>query len=247
MGDLMGAGGGDDVLSGLEGVDDGGAADAAAEQADSGADQVANQATAAAAALDGADGLLNDSFGDQLDTLERGMDDLEDQTEGMDDANNTSTSNHNSAAPAGPSAAAVGVAVAEGAVLGTYLVGGGPSQAQDGNKARGAHNQDGQSQGDIVVEEEPEAKKAGRFGWVGNLGSAIATAAKESVAGAILGDGLAEMLVEKQEEKADERREEKERSKRDLQASMTDLHQSSTSVSGGSKRDLNQSPGGPKR
>jgi hypothetical protein len=256
MSDLIG---GDDVLAGLEDVDDGGAADAAdaAEQANSGAEQVGTNATAAAAALEGADGLLNDSFGDQLDTLEKGMDDLEGHVEGMDDLNN-GASNASATASGGSSAAAVGVAAAEGAVLGTYFVGGGPNQGvRGGNKSRGAHDQ--QSQGDIVVEAEAEPEPAttkktgGRLGWVGNLGSAIATAAKESIAGAVLGDDLAEMLVEKQEEKAEERREKNQRSQSSLQSSKSDfLNQSTTSVSlggnqGSSKSDLNRSQGSLRR
>ena len=49
-------------------------------------------------------------------------------------------------------------------------------------------------------EEIEESPKKGKFGWIKNMGSALATAAKEHVATSILGDDWGEALVERMEE-----------------------------------------------
>jgi hypothetical protein len=239
MGDIasvFGGGGDDDMLGGLSDVDAEGAADVADQAGSAGADAATDHATAVAGALEGADGMLNDSFGDQLDTLERGMDDLENQT---DTPAAAAASSSSTAAPSG--AATIGVAAAEGAIIGTAFVGRAPDE--DGNKKRGSqppHDRDG-----IMVEDEPaiEQEKKSRFGWIGNVGAALATAAKESIAGAVLGDDLGEMLVEKQEERAEERKEERNRSKSELNASQSDFNRSKTDMTG-SNSELNKSKNG---
>ena len=52
-------------------------------------------------------------------------------------------------------------------------------------------------------EEIEESPKKGKFGWIKNMGSALATAAKEHVATSILGDDWGEALVERMEEGPD--------------------------------------------
>jgi hypothetical protein len=53
-------------------------------------------------------------------------------------------------------------------------------------------------------EEEEEGKKKSRFGFIGTFASAVSTAAKEMVAGELLGDDFGEQLVEKIEEDEEE-------------------------------------------
>lgn len=239
LGDLMpGFGGGaeDDMLGGLADVDDGGAAEQAAADSADQADAATSQFAAVTGAIEGTDAFLNDSYGDQLDTLEKGMDDLEQQTDAIAEAGNQGA---NAAATQGQlaGAAATGVAAAEGAIIGTAFAG------SNENKERQLQGQG--DRGVAIARDEPmvdsddddEPAKKSRFGWIGGLGSAIATAAKETVAGAVLGDDLGELLVEKQEEKK-----EQNRSKSDLNASRSDLNNRSRSdLLGGSKSDLSES------
>lgn len=195
MGDIMGGG---DIpgLDNLDGLDDADGVDAPDDIDTSGVEDAADQAgidgdtqaNAAASAIDNANSLLNDSYGDQLDSLEKGMDDLEGRTEGLDGgdqaaqaAQGQSQAQARSMAVGG---AAAGVAAAEVAIIGTGMIGGNEN----------TQNRDGK-------EEDSESKS--RFGWIGNLGSAIATAAKETVASAVLGDDLGQMVVEKQEERSE--------------------------------------------
>jgi hypothetical protein len=271
VGDLMpgmfggGGGGMDDMLGGLAdggdvNVDDGGAVDQAAASSADQAGAATGQFAAVSGALDGTNTFLNDSYGNQLDTLEKGMDDLEQQADALADAGDRGADAAAAATTTqGPLAggAAMGVAAAEGAIIGTAFTGNNNNERQQGRAGS-------RSVGVAIPEDEPmvddgddEPEKKGRFGWVGGLGSALATAAKESIAGAILGSDLGELVVEKQEERQDEKKKEKEeqnRSKSNLNASRSDLNSSSRSrndlwngggsngdLSGSSRSDMNRS------
>lgn len=170
---------GGDGLDGLQDMADdaAGAADGAGDAANA----MNDNAMAATSAMNTMDMLAGDDMMDNLDNLDKledGMDNLEDKNEVGGDGDNRT--------PGGKAADFAGGAAIGGAVAGG--VGVPPGVRTDGEESE---------------EEEVEEKK-GRFGWLGDMASAVKTAAKETLVGAVLGDDLAEYLVEKQEEKAEE-------------------------------------------
>lgn len=204
MGDLTG--GGDD-LGGLDEdvpVDDLADAGDAAEAAASAADHA--EAVAAASEL-----VLND---DVAGGLEDGMDEMvethdESATDKGDDNRNAQR------AKAGAIGAAGGLAVH------SIPGGGGKSRSAPAEGEEGEENKEGKTldEDDTVAEgedgeeaegdEKKKKKKKSRFGVVGSAFGTLATAAKEHVASALLGDDFGEMLVEKIEDDKDEDDEEK--------------------------------------
>lgn len=197
MGDLMG--GGDD-LGGLEEVEDiptNDLADAAESAGDHAASAADNAAGAANRLAQTSEMLLSDDTFDNLDNFETGLDGIEDTHDDraagaagtdVDAADGDKGENRNaSRAKAGAIGAAGGLAI----------------HAASSGRPRGAGDEEpkeGKALEDDEEKEEEEKPKKSRFGFVGNMVSSLATAAKEHVATAVLGDDFGEMLVEKQEE-----------------------------------------------
>ena len=194
--------GNDDPLAGLE--EAGNAADAA-DAADDAADQAADEANNAAdKANEAADNLAmaaaaSDAVDtDMVDGLEDGMDEVEDTYDEKQDA------------AQGKNAAAVGAGAAVGVAAGgaaAVAISRGGGDEEEGSVA----SEDGEKE----IEEDEKKKKKGKFGFVGKWASAVSTAGKEYIAGAILGDDLGEMLVERQEEESESEGEDDKRTKSD--------------------------------
>lgn len=191
MGDFIPEGDDDFPMDDVDIDDD--ALDKAADDADDMADaaeDAAEAAESAALAMENAnaiagatDLILSDDVADNLDQLEDGMDQVEETQENQQDGKDD-----DKAQIAAAGAGAVACAVAPVGILG------GENREADGEEGE---------------EEEEEPKKKGRFGFIGGFASAISTAAKETVAGALLGEDLGELIVEKQEEEAEEEDDEK--------------------------------------
>jgi hypothetical protein len=202
MGELTG--GGDD-LGGLEEVEDIPTDDLAdaAEGAGAAASDTANGLAATSEIL------MSDETFDNLDNLEDGLDEIEDThddraagagTDGDADKGDSGKGENRNAsrAKAGAIGAAGGLAV-------HTAMPGGRSRGADGEPKEGKTLDDDKTlYDDQEGEEEEEKSKKSRFGFVGNMVSSLATAAKEHVASAVLGDDFGEMLVEKQEEDKEE-------------------------------------------
>jgi hypothetical protein len=205
--------GGDDELAGLEDVPADDLADAAEATGEAAETAAESAASAAQAAGEAAELLLSDDVADNLDNLEDGLDEIEDTHDDRAASAEAEDANRNaSRAKAGAIGAGVGLA-ATGIPTGRKK----KSRGVDGEV-----DEEGNIIGDKEVpegeeeEEEEEEKKKSRFGFIGNMVGAVATAAKEHVATAILGDDFGEMLVEKQEEDKEEDDEEKNSQDGDL-------------------------------
>jgi hypothetical protein len=168
----------DDALGGFE--ED--AVDDAADQAEAGANGAESAADQAAQLATASEVVMNE---DAIGGIEDGMDEVEDthdeKQEGSDDK--------------GINAAAAGGGAAAGAVaaggVGVYAATRGGGGEQEGEEEE-------------EEEEVVEKKKKSRFGVVKGWASAVSTAGKEYIAGALLGDDLGEMFVERQEEEKEE-------------------------------------------
>ncbi len=92
--------------------------------------------------------------------------------------------------------------------------GGGAAIAGSRGKPTGDEEEGGEQGEEFEDEAEPqEEKRKGRFAFIGNLASAISTAAKEHVATALLGDDFGEALVERmggEKEDEDDNKDKKE-------------------------------------
>jgi hypothetical protein len=145
-------------------------------------DGIADAAESGASTAENAAGLASTADvlleSDNFDNLEDGMDTLEDK--------------HDAAVERDSARAAAGNAAAGGAVVGGGMAG--TEVVKD--RSTSADEQD--------EDEDNTPKKKNRFGFVAGGLSAIATAAKEHIATAVIGDDLGEMLVEKLEEDEDE-------------------------------------------
>jgi hypothetical protein len=82
---------------------------------------------------------------------------------------------------------------------------GGGSRGADDKEPKEGKTLDDDKTVDEEEEEEEEKPKKSRFGFVGNMASALAPAAKEHVATGLLGDDFGEMLVEKNGKKTRKR------------------------------------------
>jgi hypothetical protein len=102
-----------------------------------------------------------------------------------------------------------------------------------GGTSRGVANGEGDEEAgegfndEEETEEEPK-KKNKLFGAIKNLGSAVATAAKEHVAGAILGEDFGESLVERMEGGDDDKEEDEEKGDGDKKGKDEDEGKSKT-------------------
>jgi hypothetical protein len=191
MGELTSGG------DGLDGLEDEVPADDLADAADEAGNAAADNANAAVAA---SEVLLND---DVAGGLEDGMDDIEDtQEDGKSDSRTAER------AKAG--------AIGAGAGLAVHSI---PTNSRGRGVVEGEEDKDGKKKAvddDETVAEDADGevegenkKKKSRFRAIGKAVSSMATAAKEHVATAVLGDDVGEMLVEKIEESDDEEDEDK--------------------------------------
>lgn len=153
---------------------------------------------------DDAGEIIND---DVADVAEDTIDEVDDKADDAKDGNDAAGAEDiDPDAPDTDKDGKKGAAIAGGAVGG-----GAAGVALSGSKDRKAVGEDGEEleegEDTFADEEEVDAPKKSRLGWVKNMASAVVTATKEHITTTILGDDFGEQVVEWQEEKADEKKE----------------------------------------